>query len=477
MPPKAPKVAKPPTKKLLKDVFQAIRDEDLGVIKAALAKGFDPSATFNAAGVGDQPALNYALYMEKHASARLLLEAGANVTATSTRGDTALHHVKDLALAKELLERGAQVAPTNQYGWTPLHEQSRAGRHEIVELLLEKGARIDAATIDGKTPYSLSSDPKTRAVLKRHGAKGFGPGGGKVLSPLVSAATFSMIDVERGTIGIDRSGAVWFAGYKGVVRFDGTALTHYKFEETFTIGGIAAGPGGVVYFATTGGLVRFSKDVFTLYSSDTSELFENRMVHIAASPAGEVYFTLHERGEAVRHICAFDGATFRVLTPGVDFPPNLEISCLAFDGAGKLVIGCESGIAVQREGTWTVIQALDPASPFASRVYDMAASGDVLWIGSQEGVYEYRNGTFTLHKTDKLVKCLCVDGDEVWLGMYYGGLGRLRAGELAVFQPAGTLLPHEDVEDILRGTDGRIWIHAGGKVAFIREGEIELLPS
>lgn len=44
----------------------------------------------------------------------------------------------------------------DQFCWTSLHHAAQAGKVEILELLLEAGANIDAQTITGTTPLMVA---------------------------------------------------------------------------------------------------------------------------------------------------------------------------------------------------------------------------------------------------------------------------------------------------------------------------------
>ena len=310
-------------------------------------------------------------------------------------------------------------------------------------------------------------------------ALGYGPGmmqhwfgAGEVVNPVVTVGAFADLALTRA-MGVDRAGHLWFATNADLFRFDGTALARFGFAEPFAVTAIAPGPEGVVHIPSHEGLLVFASGVFTLYRTNG----DHHPTHIATAPSGTTYLLTQDHGAKTNHTVAFDGKTFRDVAQGSDVPPDLKVTCLAIDHVGELVLGAIGALALRDEGTWKVFRGLDPSSSFAPTVDAIAAQLGALWFGTPEGVYEYRGRTFVLHRTKRPVTCLCVDDDELWIGMRTGGLARLRAGEVALFQPGGTLLAREDVMDLVRGADGRIWVLSGGEVAFIREGEIERLPA
>ena len=88
------------------------------------------------------------------AAVRALLDVGAEATAHSADGATALHwaaHWDDLSAARSLLEAGAPADAANRYQVTPLMLAASNGSAAMIELLVEAGANPNAALPAGET--------------------------------------------------------------------------------------------------------------------------------------------------------------------------------------------------------------------------------------------------------------------------------------------------------------------------------------
>ena len=73
--------------------------------------------------------------------------------------DTPLHIAASnsrVKVARLLINLGAQVDTSNTKGWTPLHCAADVGALEIVKLLVSKGAPIEAADKSQTTPLHLA---------------------------------------------------------------------------------------------------------------------------------------------------------------------------------------------------------------------------------------------------------------------------------------------------------------------------------
>ena len=64
----------------------------------------------------------------------------------------------DLESAKLLLDAGADVNQTTEYGWTPLLTATNNRHYKLGALLLDRGADVNIANKGGWTPLYLATD-------------------------------------------------------------------------------------------------------------------------------------------------------------------------------------------------------------------------------------------------------------------------------------------------------------------------------
>ncbi len=84
----------------------------------------------------------------------------------------------DLELAKSLLKDGADINAKDGSGWTPIMRAIAANHDKMVELLIEKGADVNATSF-GWTPMTLAEFEERHhnysnnivKLLKMHGAR------------------------------------------------------------------------------------------------------------------------------------------------------------------------------------------------------------------------------------------------------------------------------------------------------------------
>ena len=92
------------------------------------------------------------------------------------------------ACVKTLLAAGADAdARMSRLGWKPLMAAAKAGDGEIVEMLIDAGARVDQTYHNGKTPLYCAAESgrleAARALLRRGAASPSPPTGCTPITP------------------------------------------------------------------------------------------------------------------------------------------------------------------------------------------------------------------------------------------------------------------------------------------------------
>jgi hypothetical protein len=123
-------------------------------------------------------ALHRAVQLGEADKIRELMQSALNVEAKNGRGFTPLHEAiwsGRQEIVKLLLEGGANVnAPINALGldWAPLHEAARFGFNGIIDLLLEKGADINTANTQGRTPLDIAVEYRQHETVNHLTTRG-----------------------------------------------------------------------------------------------------------------------------------------------------------------------------------------------------------------------------------------------------------------------------------------------------------------
>ncbi|GFH09330.1 ANK_REP_REGION domain-containing protein, partial [Haematococcus lacustris] len=112
----------------------------------------------------------HAVIHDKEAAVDLLLQAGADVHATSRSGDTALHwaaYKGMFSVAQLLISNAANIDASGDLGNRPLHVAAAAGHAKIVGLLLTKGANTAYKNSYGNTPLKVAKDKACASLIQR----------------------------------------------------------------------------------------------------------------------------------------------------------------------------------------------------------------------------------------------------------------------------------------------------------------------
>lgn len=136
------------------------------VVEILLHKGADPLSRDNS----DRTPLYYAIWSKQYDLVKLMLDSGVHPDCIISRDGCCLH-VAAMSGSTEivdlLLSRGASVdAKHNRFQRTPLSYAAAHGKYEVAKMLLDKGAYPDSTDYFGSTPLAYAAENGKEEVLK-----------------------------------------------------------------------------------------------------------------------------------------------------------------------------------------------------------------------------------------------------------------------------------------------------------------------
>jgi ligand-binding sensor domain-containing protein len=147
--------------------------------------------------------------------------------------------------------------------------------------------------------------------------------------------------------------------------------------------------------------------------------------------------------------------------------PSERVTCVVADG-DVLAVGTDDGLAVRRAGVWTVYREKDGlAHRYVTSIARDAASGD-LWIGTLRGMSRLTGATMrSYHQTDSglpndVVYDVVVDGGLVWAATAAGaGCLDVKSGAWSSFDVKNSIM-HEPWCYAAAVGPGRAWVAVWG---------------
>lgn len=136
------------------DFFRAIRRDEVPAVQALLQRGFDP----NSVDPQGRSGAILALMNESYAVASVLIaHPQFLVDQRNLSGESPLMLAAlkgQVPLVRQLIARGARI---NHPGWAPLHYAASGGGVEVIRVLLEHHAYIDAESPNRTTPLMMAA--------------------------------------------------------------------------------------------------------------------------------------------------------------------------------------------------------------------------------------------------------------------------------------------------------------------------------
>ncbi len=154
------------------DFFAAIHANKPDVVQALLKRGFDPNTVNPRGEHGLVVAVNERAFKVIDV---LLGDANTQAEVRTTRDESALMLASlkgYLDVCKKLIARDADV---NKPGWTPLHYAATGGHLDVIRLLVEHHAYVDASSPNGSTPLMMAAMYGTIDAVKLLLAEGADP--------------------------------------------------------------------------------------------------------------------------------------------------------------------------------------------------------------------------------------------------------------------------------------------------------------
>ncbi len=144
--------AKPP--EMSAAMFRAVQLDYAAKAKDLIKDGENPNSV-ESHGV---PLIVYAARYKADETVKMLVEnPDVDIEAVDPVGENALMMAainEDMPMIQTLLAKDAEV---NKKGWAPLHYAASSGNDEIVKVLLDHSAYIDAGSPNGSTPMMMAA--------------------------------------------------------------------------------------------------------------------------------------------------------------------------------------------------------------------------------------------------------------------------------------------------------------------------------
>jgi uncharacterized protein len=135
-------------------MIKAVKFDDVKEVKKQLGNGMDPNMTDNQ---GIPLIVLAAREKSDQVAALLANDPKTNLESEDRAGENAMMMAAlngDVELVKLLISKDAEV---NKKGWAPLHYAATNGHDDVVKVLLDNSAYVDAGSPNGTTPLMMAA--------------------------------------------------------------------------------------------------------------------------------------------------------------------------------------------------------------------------------------------------------------------------------------------------------------------------------
>jgi diguanylate cyclase (GGDEF)-like protein len=227
-----------------------------------------------------------------------------------------------------------------------------------------------------------------------------------------------------------------------------------------TVTSVAQTRDGYLWLGTRGGLARFDGVRFEVYDDETTpELAQSQILSLLADPEGRLWIGTWGGG-----LVRLENGRFTRLSSAQGLPSDL-VTALARDAQGRLWVGTDGGGLARLEGERFV--AVPSRGALGKQVRALAGAPDGLWVGTDDGLAHLAaDGAVTSFGLEqglsrRSVRALLRDRQgTLWIGTDLG-LNEYRDGRFrALTRRDG--LPHDVVVSLAEDRDGNLWVGTDG---------------
>ena len=273
----------------------------------------------------------------------------------------------------------------------------------------------------------------------------------------------------------DEKGYIWMGTGFGLNRFDGHDFTIYLQEDglkSTQINILYRGIDDKIWIGTSQGLHWYSPTKDSIHY--VSEVSANTIISLFEDSQNRLWLGTEEQG-------------IYLYSPKSTKPPtHLNPSILTFNGPVRKIIETDTSyLLVSRTGIYELepkifsdstsfdITVISEETRYRDAILD--TNNNVVWIGSRDGLYSYKEGQLTFHKLntsnlDSRIQSLALDQDgTLWMGTEDGLLHQGEDGLIRYGSQDG--LSNTLINNLYFDKEGILWIgtYGGGANVFLGE--------
>lgn len=277
----------------------------------------------------------------------------------------------------------------------------------------------------------------------------------------------------------DRNGNIWFATWKGIIRYDGKSFTNITSKvSSARFFSVLEDRKGNFWFGSIGSGVYYYDGKFFRNFTTKDGLAEDGVTTICEDKMGNIWF-----GTTGGGVSRYDGKSFRNFTTKDGLTDN-NVNWIFQDKTGKFWFGTRGYASVYDGKTFTTLTNKE-GKAFKNVWCIIEDKKGNIWLGGNDGLWRYDSSTFTNFSQKGALSIIEDKKGNIWTssGSAYGhgwalsrydekSLSNNKATVTSTFQENMSLFNKKAIATevksqrdaffgILEANDGSIWVGTG----------------